>query len=251
MKRLILSGACGRMGRSIAEMAAEYGFSVVAGVDSVGKAYGDFPVYASYQDMNETADVLIDFSLPAAWPHLYSYLVKHPIPAVLCTTGYSADDEKQVALLAQRMPVFRSANMSMGVHVLKTLAALASKLLPGFDIEIVEKHHNQKVDAPSGTALQLLNAVKKDDTILQYGRTPASGKRAAAEIGLHAVRGGTVAGEHEVGFYGSNEVLTLTHSAQNRAVFAAGALRAASFIQGKPAKLYTMDDYMSELNKSF
>lgn len=249
MKKLLLSGACGRMGRNVADLAVEHGFEIVAGVDPLGKAYGEFPVYAHYREVAEAADVCIDFSLPSALPALYEHLKQHPLPAVLCTTGYGAEDEKLIALLSQKMPVFRSANMSMGVHVLKTLAALAKKLLPEFDIEIVEKHHNQKVDAPSGTALQLLSAVKTEETIPQYGRTPKDGKRRAAEIGLHAVRGGTVAGEHEVGFYGSNEVLTLTHSAQNRAIFAAGALRAANFLLDKPNGLYTMDDYMEQLNK--
>lgn len=249
MKKLILSGACGRMGRNIAEIAEAYGFEIAAGVDPQGKAYADFPVYPSYGDITEEAQVLIDFSLPSALPLLAEYAARHHLPAVLCTTGYSQADEQQVLALSRQVPVFRSANMSMGVHVLKTLAAQAQKLLPGFDIEIVEKHHNQKVDAPSGTALQLLDALRGEDTFAQYGRTPESGKRKPEEIGLHAVRGGTVAGEHEVGFYGSNEVLTIAHSAQNRAIFAAGALRAAGFLLDKPSGFYTMDDYMAQLNQ--
>lgn len=249
MNTLILSGASGRMGRMVASMAAAYGFSVAAGVDLTGSAYAGFPVYGSFDTVEQTADVLIDFSLPGALPDLYGYLRRTRMPAVLCATGYGENENAMVQALAQTLPVFRSANMSLGVYVLKKLAKEAAALLPGFDIEIVEKHHNQKADAPSGTALALLDAVQGADSAPVFGRTPHSPARAKNEIGLHAVRGGTVAGEHEVGFYGDNETLCLTHSAQSRAVFASGALKAARFLMDKPSGLYTMDDFFAALSR--
>ena len=242
MNTLILSGASGRMGRTVASMAEEYGFSVVAGVDPTGSSYADFPVYRRFCDISEHADVLIDFSLPAALNDLGAYLENAHLPAVLCATGYREIEEAIIKKLSQTLPVFRSANMSLGVYVLKRLAKEAKALLPDFDIEIVEKHHNKKADAPSGTALALLDAVQSADTVPVFGRTKQSPARAQNEIGVHAVRGGTVAGEHEVGFYGNHETLLLTHSAQSRAVFASGALKAARFLMDKPAGLYTMDD---------
>lgn len=247
MNTLMLSGAAGRMGRMVASMAEAYGFTVVCGVDPTGAAYADFPIYSSFDAVREKADVLIDFSLPRALPALCNYLQSAKMPAVLCATGYGENEESAVRALSMELPVFRSANMSLGIYVLKRLAKEAKTLLPGFDIEIVEKHHSQKADAPSGTALALLDAVRAAGTEPVFGRTPQSSKRAQNEIGLHAVRGGTVAGEHEVGFYGDNETLTLTHSAQSRAVFASGALKAARFLTDKPSGLYTMKDFFAAL----
>lgn len=247
MNTLILSGASGRMGRMVASMAEAYGFTVVSGIDLTGNAYAGFPVYQSFDALQETADVLVDFSLPRALPALCDYLQRTQTPAVLCATGYGESENAMVQALAQALPVFRSANMSLGVYVLKRLAREAQTLLPGFDIEIVEKHHNKKADAPSGTALSLLNALQSADTLPVFGRTPQSPARTPREIGVHAVRGGTVAGEHEVGFYGDSETLTLTHSAQSRAVFASGALKAARFLMDKPSGLYTMDDFFAAL----
>lgn len=247
MSRLIISGASGRMGRTLAQMADGFGFTVVCGVDTAGQPPAAFPVYPSFDAELPPADVLIDFSLPGALPALAAFLLRRGMPAVLCATGYNAGEEQAVERLAQSIAVFRSANMSLGVYVLKKLAAEAKRLLPQFDIEIVEKHHNRKADAPSGTALQLLRAVAGADSVPVYGRTPESGRRGARDIGLHAVRGGTVAGEHEVGFYGESERLILSHSAESRAVFAAGALRAAQFLMRQPKGLYGMDEYFSSL----
>ncbi len=249
MNTLILSGASGRMGRMVASMAEAYGFTIAAGVDLMGSAYAGFPIYHRFDAVQEAADVLIDFSMPRALPALCEYLQRTQTPAVLCATGYGESENAMVQALAQTLPVFRSANMSLGVYVLKRLAKEAQTLLPGFDIEIVEKHHSKKADAPSGTALSLLSALQSADTLPVFGRTPQSPARAASEIGVHAVRGGTVAGEHEVGFYGDNETLFLTHSAQSRAVFASGALKAARFLMNQPDGLYTMDDFFAALRR--
>lgn len=244
MKRLLISGANGRMGRMLAQEAAAYGFKVVAGVDKEAGAIGGCPVYAGFLDVTEEADILIDFSSPNNLGGLVDYAVARALPCVLGTTGYTAEDLAHIRKAAERIPVFQSPNMSRGVYVLRQLAAQAAKMLDGFDIEIVEKHHNQKADSPSGTALALYEAVRKPDSLPVYGREGVPGKRQAREIGLHAVRGGTVPGEHEVGFYGGNEVILLSHSAQSRGVFASGALAAAAWLLVRPAGLYGMADLM-------
>lgn len=244
MKRLLISGACGRMGRMIAAQAADAGFVVVGGVDRQSDMGQPFPLYGAWEDVRVSADVLIDFSSPQALPALLQYAVQKGLPCVLGATGYTPEEYALIDQAAASIPVFQTSNMSLGVHVLKTLTAQAKRMLPGFDIEIIEKHHNKKVDAPSGTALTLYQAAAAEDSIPVHGRVGRDALRAPQEIGLHAVRGGTVAGEHEVGFYGDNESILLTHAAQSRAVFAAGALRAASFLLGKAPGRYGMDDLL-------
>ena len=241
---LIVSGACGRMGRLIVREAAGHGFSVLAGVDPSAEQYGSFPVYGHIGQLHEKPDILIDFSAPATLAELLEYAVNKKVPCVLGTTGYTAQDLQRIQAASANIPIFQSPNMSQGIFVLKQLAALAARMLPGYDIEIVEKHHNQKADSPSGTALALLDAVKKPDTLPVFGREGQQTKRNRNEIGLHAVRGGTVAGEHEVGYYGSNEVLTLSHHAQSRGVFADGALAAAAWLVNQQPGLYAMADFM-------
>lgn len=244
MKRLMISGASGRMGRMLAEEAAAYGFTVVCGVDPQAGQTGGFPVYESFSLVKEQADLLIDFSSPKTLAGLLPYAVKHRLACVLGTTGYTAEDLEAIRKAADSVPIFQSSNMSRGVHVLRQLAAKAARMLPEYDIEIIEKHHNQKQDSPSGTALMLLEAVRKPGSLPVYGREGRQTKRRPEEIGLHAVRGGTVAGDHEVGFYGSNEVITLAHQAQSRGVFVSGALAAAAWLMGQPSGLYGMDDFM-------
>ncbi len=232
------------MGRQVYSACASEGLRVRFGVDLKAEGYADFPVYPSFAGLKaEDGDVAIDFSLPACLEGLLGFCVPAGVPLVLATTGYSAADEEKILAAADRIAVFRSANMSLGVHVLKLLSQKAAAMLPGFDIEIVEKHHNQKVDAPSGTAAMLYDAVKKADSIPVYDRTPLHQKRDAREIGIASVRGGTVPGEHEVGFYGRGETILISHSAQDRSVFAAGAVKAARFLDGKRAcpGIYSMD----------
>lgn len=247
MNRLLITGVNGRMGRLIARDANLFSLEVVAGVDNRLAEGTSCPVYGNIKEVKEEADVLIDFSSPDMLPDLIEYATTRNLPCVLCTTGYTAQNEAIIQKAAGNIAVFRSANMSLGVYVLRKLAKEASRMLPGFDIEIVEKHHNQKADSPSGTALALYESVKRQESQKVFGRQGQVGIRKPEEIGLHAVRGGTVAGEHEVGFYGPSETLLLTHTAQDRAVFASGALRAARFLIGKAAGLYGMEELVSGL----
>ncbi len=242
MLKILLSGACGRMGRQVAALAEEEQARVVCGVDLRDETGGPFPVYSSFSAISEEADVIVDFSRPEGLVPLLDYALAHRLPVVLAATGYTEEDLAMVRRAAAAVPIFRSANLSVGVYVAKVLAQKAARLLPGFDIEIVEKHHNQKVDAPSGTALMLYDAVRQPDSAPVFGRNGRMQKREKRDIGIHAVRGGTVPGEHEVGFYGPGEVVLISHSAQDRSIFARGALRAARFITGKPAGEYGMDD---------
>ncbi len=243
--KILLSGACGRMGRQIAALAAEN--AIAAGVDVNPVQDFPFPVYPSFSLVKEEADVIVDFSRPEALGALLDYALEKKLPVVLAATGYNEKDLEKISAAAKEIAVFRSANMSIGVYVLKTLAARAAKLLPDFDIEIVEKHHNQKIDAPSGTALMLLDAVSAPETVPVFGRCGRTQKREKTEIGVHAVRGGTVAGEHEVGFYGPGETVLLSHSAQDRSIFARGALRAAAFIAARQPGAYDMSDLAEAL----
>ena len=247
MLKILLSGACGRMGRQVAALAEEEQAQISAGVDVRPEQGGPFPVYPSFSLVQEDAQVIVDFSRPEGLSALLSFARAKKLPVVLAATGYNAQDEAAIREAAKEIPVFRSANMSLGVYVLRTLARQAAQLLPGFDIEIVEKHHNQKLDAPSGTALMLYDAVSSADSVPVYGRNGRTQKREKREIGLHAVRGGTVPGEHEVGFYGPSEVVTLAHSAQDRSIFARGALRAARFVSACPPGEYGMDDLARDM----
>ena len=244
MKKILLCGAAGRMGREITEYAPCAGFEVAFGVDARADGDFSFPLFPSFSLAEGDADVLIDFSRPEVLPALLAYARSRRLPCVLAATGYADADRRLISAAAESLPVFQSANMSVGIHALKKLAAEAKKLLPGFDVEIIEKHHRAKIDAPSGTALALLGALSGPDTEPVFGREGRSARRAPNEIGVHAVRGGTLAGEHEVDFLGDNETLTITHSAQTRSVFALGALRAAAFVLDKPAGLYGMDDLL-------
>ena len=247
MLKILLSGACGRMGRQVAALAEECGAVICAGVDVHADAGAAFPVYPAFSQVQENAQVIVDFSRPEGLIPLLDYALAHHLPVVLAATGYHEQDLAAIREAAKEIPVFRSANMSLGVHVLKMLSAQAAQLLSGFDIEIVEKHHNQKADAPSGTALMLYDAVKNPHSQPVYGRHTRTEKREAQEIGLHAVRGGTVAGDHEVGFYGQGETVLLSHSAQDRSIFARGALRAARFISLQQPGEYHMDDLAREI----
>ena len=244
MLKILLSGACGRMGRQVAALAQESGAQISAGVDVLARQDSAFPVYPSFSLVPEDtgADVIVDFTRPENLSALLAYAKARRLPVMLAATGYNEADLAAIRDAALEIAVFRSANLSIGVYVLRALAAQAAQLLPDFDIEIVEKHHNQKIDAPSGTALMLYDAVSNPQSVPVFGRNGRTQKREKNEIGLHAVRGGTVAGEHEVGFYGPGETVLLTHSAQDRSIFARGALRAAAFIAQQQPGEYSMDD---------
>lgn len=236
------------MGRVIQQLVAgRTDCTIAAGVDLFADSAAAFPAYTNIADVQEEADVIIDFSHPSLLTPILSYAAqKGGIPAVLCTTGYSAEQVEALKTAAQTQPVFYSRNMSLGINLLIELSKKAAKVLGDqFDIEIIEKHHNQKIDAPSGTALMLADAiasVRDGETQYVYDRHAQRKKREKSEIGLHAVRGGTIVGEHEVFFAGNHEVITLSHSAQSKELFATGAVNAAVYMCGKGPGLYDMSD---------
>ncbi len=247
--KLWISGIAGHMGQAVLKLARESQMEVVGGVDVAPTPGVSVPVYSSFDEAPAMGDAIVDFSRPQCLDSLLRYAVQNNIPAVIATTGF---DEAQLAAIeqaAQHVPIFRSANMSIGVALLRQLSRKAAEVLgDSFDVEIVEAHHNRKVDAPSGTALMLydaINAAYNTPHPMVGGRSGRDCKRTKGEIGIHALRGGTVTGEHEVCFFGPMERIRLCHSAESRDVFAAGALKAAAFLQNKPPKLYNMDDIVS------
>ena len=247
MLRLILSGCNGKMGRVITACVAERcDCEIVAGFDINTESHAGFPVYANPANCGIEADAIIDFSHPSALDGVLAYAREHRLPAVIATTGLSPQQVQKIRDAAGIIPVFWSANMSLGISLFMELAKKAASILGNdFDVEILEMHHNQKVDAPSGTALMLadqISSVLPEQPQYVYDRHSQRQKRSQTEIGLHAVRGGTIVGDHDVIFAGRDEVLTISHSAASKEVFATGALRAALFLAGQPAGLYTMAD---------
>ena len=208
----------------------------------------NYPIYDSFDKVTQKIDVIIDFSAPATLDKVLEYCSKNNIPAVLCATGYSEQQIAKIKEYSSRIALFRSGNMSLGVNVLIDLVKKATAGLEDFDVEIIEKHHNQKVDAPSGTALMLADAVKDvdDQKFYTYGREGIVGKRDPNEIGIHAVRGGGIVGEHQVIFASNFETITLTHQATDRSVFADGAIKAALYITTKKTGLYNMNDVINQ-----
>ena len=246
---IIIHGAAGRMGRMVEEKVRDgiSGASVVALVDPNTPAGGGARCYAALTDYTGPADVVIDFSHHTAVGTLLDYCVTRTLPVAVATTGHTAEEKETIAAAAKRVPVFYSANMSVGVAVLADLARRAAAAFPEADIEIIETHHNQKLDVPSGTALLLADAIReaRKDATLLIGRHE-NGKRTAREIGIHSIRLGGEVGTHEILISTGSETITLKHQAASRALFAEGALRAAAFLIGKPAGLYSMKDILSE-----
>lgn len=248
MIKILISGALGKMGVNVlSAIKNDPEVIAVCGLDKVEDLSGSIPVYDDFSKVTQPVDVVIDFSSPKALDGILAFISKTGANAVLCSTGYTQEDLDKIDKASENNAIFRSANMSLGVNVLVELAKTAVKNLTGFDVEIIEKHHNQKVDAPSGTALMLADAVKEvdNDKFYVYGREGIVGKRDANEIGIHAVRGGNIVGEHDVIFAGSDEVITLSHHASDRKVFAFGAVKASKFIYGKKNGLYNMADMLS------
>lgn len=250
MLKIILSGCSGKMGGVITDLVDnDTNTQIVAGVDPYFKEGLKYPVHPTFNDLPD-ADVIIDFSNPAALDNILEFATKNNVAVVAATTGYSDDEIAKIKEAAKKIPVFFTFNMSLGINLLTSLVKRATSILgDGFDIEIIEKHHNQKIDAPSGTAIMLANAINEtldNKMIYEYDRHSKREKRGNNEIGIHSVRGGTIVGEHEVIFAGNNEVLTLTHQAFSKSVFAVGAIRAAKFLKGKSAGLYDMNDLISE-----
>lgn len=248
MTDIIIQGIYGRMGRTLVEkIAGRQDCRVVAGIDCQAGQVGDIPVYTTFSDL-PCRGVIIDFSSPAGAVAAAEYGTENGLPCVICSTGLSQEDEAALEAASARTPVFRSANMSLGVNVLIELARQATRVLGGeFDIEIVEKHHRNKLDAPSGTALMIANAINAEaegryDYV--YDRSQVRQKRSDRELGISAVRGGGIVGEHEVLFCGPEEVLTLQHSAGSRGVFADGAIQAALYLAEQQPGYYTMTDLL-------
>lgn len=248
MIRAIMHGCNGHMGQVITGLAAgDEELEIVAGIDLSDHIKNTYPVFSSLADCSVEADVIIDFCSAKAIDGLLDHIVKTKIPAVICTTGLSEEQVKRVREVSASVAVLKSANMSLGINMLlKLLKEAALTLAPaGFDMEIVERHHNQKVDAPSGTALALadsMNEALDQAYTYKYDRSKERAKRSKTEIGISAVRGGNIVGEHEVIFAGTDEVIEFKHTAYSKAVFAKGAIEAAKFLAGKPAGFYDMSD---------
>ena len=248
MVKMIMHGCNGKMGQVITKIVKEdANAEIVAGIDKYMGIPNDYPVFESIDKCDVEADVVIDFSNAAAVDGLLDYCVEKQIPVVLCTTGLSEEQLGKVKATSEKVAVLKSANMSLGVNMLLKLLQDATKILApaGFDIEIVEKHHNQKVDAPSGTALAMadsINTVLNNEYTYTYDRSQLRQKRDKKEIGISAVRGGTIVGEHEVIYAGEDEVIEFKHTAHSKAVFAKGAVEAGKFLKGKGAGLYDMKD---------
>ena len=249
MAGILLSGCNGKMGRAVTmNVAVTKDCSIVGGIDIFAEKLYDYPVFGSPalipEDIIAKTDVIIDFSNPSALGGLLEFAVKHGKPAVICTTGLNDSQKALIKSAAEKIPVFFSANMSLGVNLISELAKKAAKVLgDSFDIEIVEMHHNQKIDAPSGTALMIADTIKEElggDINYEYDRQSKREKRTKNEIGIHAVRGGTITGEHEIIFAGHDEIIKISHSARSKELFATGAVNAALFICGKEAGLYDM-----------
>ena len=246
MTEILLQGISGRMGHVLCELAASRAdCRIVGGVDLQASA-GQPPVFARLEDVDVHADVLIDFSSPAAADAAIAYCEKARLPYVICTTGLSEETRLALIRLSRSVPVFQSANMSLGINLLIELCKKTSAVLgPGYDVEIIEKHHHNKVDAPSGTALMLADAVNEQAGGAYhyvYDRQSVRQKRDPLEIGISSVRGGSIVGDHEVLFCGPDEVITLQHTAYSRTVFANGALNAAVYLAHKEPGLYSMSD---------
>ncbi len=249
---ILITGANGKMGHAVAAaISNREDCNVIAGVDLNTAQYADFPIYEKFSDIKEKPDVLIDFSNPAILDDMLDYCLCNGIPCVVATTGYNEEQINKIKKAAASIPVFFSFNMSLGINLLVQLAKKAVSILGGqFDIEIVEKHHNQKLDAPSGTALMIADAI--NDSLdnhyhYVYDRHSMRQKRDKLEIGMHAIRGGTIVGEHDIIFAGHDEVITLSHSAASKEVFAVGAVNAAVYLAKQQPGLYDMSQLMQQV----
>lgn len=250
MTDIILSGCCGKMGRVISAAVKDRNdCRIVAGIDLISDCSLDYPVYDNFDKIVEKADVIIDFSHPSVLDNLLAFAKEQSIPVVLATTGFSSAQTDKIKAVSNKLPVFFTFNMSLGVNLLVALSKKAASVLDGnFDIEIIEKHHNQKLDAPSGTAIMLADAI--NDTLnermfYEYDRHSKREKRPVNEIGIHSVRGGNIVGQHDVVFAGHDEIITLSHQATSKEVFAVGAIKAALFMKEKPVGLYDMNNIIT------
>jgi 4-hydroxy-tetrahydrodipicolinate reductase len=251
MLKIGLCGCNGRMGKVITDIVSQKeSMKIVAGFDAYTEKLADYPVFADPQEFSGECDVIIDFSNPAALDSLLTYCRAHKTPVVICTTGHSKEQLDAMRAASSEIPVFRSGNMSIGINLMMDLLRKCGSVLgDGYDVEITEKHHNQKLDAPSGTALMLADAVNEAlpyDAEYVYNRHDRREKRPKHEIGMHSIRGGTIVGEHEVLFAGRDELIEIRHVALSREVFAVGAVDAAAYLgsQTQPG-MYDMSDVIA------
>lgn len=254
MVNVAIVGCNGKMGYYVTQAVADKDdCKTLFGVDAFGSNNYDFNVYKSFNDVNVKPDVIIDFSNPAALDGMLEYAVKNSVPCVICTTGYSKQQISQIKKASEQIAIFYSGNMSLGINLLIEISKQAAAVLGNqFDIEIVEKHHNQKVDAPSGTALMIADGISEtleNEPQYVYDRHTYRKKRSKNEIGIHSVRGGSIVGEHEVIFAGHDEVVTISHQAQSKEVFAVGSVNAAVFLSKQKPGMYNMSDLLlSKMN---
>ena len=247
MLRVIISGYSGSMGKVLTKCANEDSeLEIVCGA-SKDDLDVPFKTYHKMSEVEELADVIIDFSHHSTIEDTLSYAIKTKTPIVIATTGFNDEELTKIKKASNIIPIFHSSNMSLGVNVLVKLVKESAKSLNGFDIEIIEKHHNKKLDAPSGTAVMIANGVKEvlPDSEYIYGRHGRSDKRSSNEIGIHAIRGGTIVGEHTTIFAGHDEVVEIKHSAQSKDIFAKGAIAAAKFLVKQEAGYYNMNNMLN------
>lgn len=245
MLKVIVNGCSGKMGRVLSKcIMDDYDLELICGVSLDNTDDLNFKTYSNFNDITEKADVVIDFSHHSALDSILDYCLKTKTPLVIATTGYNNEELEKIYDASKTIPLLHSYNMSLGVNVLLRLVKEASKILNTFDIEVIEKHHNKKVDAPSGTAIMIANAIKEVLPNIEnsYGRYGRNAKRNENEVGIHAVRGGTIVGEHDVIFAGHDEVIEIKHTAQSKDIFAKGSIVAAKFIVNQNPGYYNMDD---------
>ncbi len=246
MVKVLINGCNGKMGQVLSERIRDtQDIEVLCGVDKIDTGDNNYPVFTDIHSINLIPDVIIDFSIPVATFPILDFAKKNNIPIVIATTGFTEKEEEKIKEISKNLPVFKSSNMSYEINLMSKLVASLAKKLPESDIEIVETHHNRKVDAPSGTALILADSINEacnNEFEYEYNRHAKREKRAKNEIGIHSLRGGTEAGKHTVIFFGNNESLEITHNVTSRSVFADGAIKAANFIIHKDNGLYSMND---------
>lgn len=250
MIKVLINGCNGKMGQELAKaIEKDDKFQTICGVDRIDTGDNKFPVYTDIEKISEEPDIIIDFSIPTATFNILQFAIKKHIPIVIATTGFSEDELEKINQISEQIPIFRSANMSYEVNLMSNLVAQISKFLKESDIEIVETHHNRKVDAPSGTALLLADSINnalENEKYYEYDRHSKREKRNKKEIGIHSIRGGNIVGKHTVTFFSENESFEITHNVQSRAVFADGALKAAEFLVVQENGLYNMNNLFNK-----
>ncbi len=249
MINVLINGCNGKMGMEVIEaVSANKNFEIICGVDIENTGKYVFPVYTNILDIKEKPDVIIDFSIPKATMNILEYAKQNHVPIVIATTGFSDEENKYINECSKLIPIFKSANMSYDINLMRKIVAEVAKALNNADIEIIESHHNRKVDSPSGTALLLADSINKElnnSKKYNFDRFSKREKRDKNEIGFSSIRGGNIVGEHTVSFFGKNETFEITHKAYSRKVFAEGALKGAEFLINKSSGFYTMDDILN------